>query len=312
MTILPALRSESVGADTYNYILIFEQVKLLSFYELFDSNLDKGYLLFNYIVSIFFDNYINLFFIFYFMIFFNYLKVFNDNSKYVFLSILVFLCMGSYFATLNIMRQMLAISICLLSIKNIFEENFLKFLCLVLFAALFHVTAFIFIFIYFIYKYKKYINYILFSMFIFIYFIFKYYISEILFYFNMSESYAESSGEGGGLVTLLLYSIIFIYFSFVGRKIKSESFEFYLNVFKFCLLLIFVFMLLRVELAGPMRLTLYYSWPLYFLFPGSLDAYKDKFQKIIIYFLYVLILLVYLYVLISFEMIPVYEFGRGL
>lgn len=171
MTLLPVFRSENVGTDTYNYILIFEKVKLLSFYELFDSDIDKGYLFLNYIVSIFFNNYQSFFFIFYFIVFFNYLKSFNDNSKYVLLSMLVFLCMESYFATFNIMRQMLAISICLLSIKSVFEKKLSNFILLVCFAALFHVTAFIFIFIYFVYKYKKYINYFLFFIFYFYFYL---------------------------------------------------------------------------------------------------------------------------------------------
>lgn len=296
MVVLPTFRSENVGTDTYNYILMFEQVKLLKFIEIFESSIDKGYLIFNYIVSRFFDSHQFFFLIFYLIVYSNFLRAFNSNSNYLYLSVLVFLCMGSYFASFNIMRQILAISICLLSLKYVFDRQIIKFLLVVIFASCFHITALIFILVYFVYLFERYINYILIFLGILFYLIFKFFISDILLFFNMSESYSETGGNSGGIVTFLVYFIIFLYFCILSEKIENKKFLFYLNVMKIWLMLVFIFILLKVELAGPMRLTLYYSWPLYFLFPLSLDAYKDKKQKILIYFLYVLVLLGYLYI----------------
>ena len=84
MVVLPTFRSENVGTDTYNYILMFEQVKLLKFIEIFESSIDKGYLIFNYIVSRFFDSHQFFFLIFYLIVYSNFLRAFNNLPLKVF------------------------------------------------------------------------------------------------------------------------------------------------------------------------------------------------------------------------------------
>lgn len=309
MSLLPAFRSIDVGTDTSNYVEMFQQFGSSNFYELFEYPTEKGYVLLNYFSSIFLSSFNSFFLLFYFLLFGNFIYFFSKNSNFLSLSLLVFLTLGFYLSSFNIMRQMIAISVCLLSLRYVFNREFLKFTLMIILSSLFHTTALIFLLVYFVYKYSDQFKYILFSSLILIYFIFKFYMIYVLEFFNMSAGYSEFGENTGGGPTLIFYMIMLVYFYYLGRSIEDKKYHFYLNLFILCLCFIFLFFVFKVPLAGPMRLILYFSWSLCMLFPLSLKFFKIKSQQNFVLFLYCIALILYFIQSVYFEVTPTYEFG---
>lgn len=309
ISLLPALRSIDVGTDTYNYVKMFEQFGSSSFFELFNYPTEKGYILLNYFSSFFVESFNEFFLIFYLLVFFNFIYFFSKNSNFFPLSVLVFLILGLYSASFNIMRQIMALSICLLSLKYVFNRDFIKFSLIVFLSSLFHITALIFMMVYFVYKYQEKFRYILLFIVILIWFIFKFYLEYVLDFINMSVGYAEFGENSGGGPTLIFYIIMLSYFYYLGTKSNDKKYHFYLNLFTICVSLVFLFFIFKVPLAGPMRLILYFSWTLCMLFPLSLNCYKGKLNKNLILFLYCIALLLYCGQAIYFNVTDIYEFG---
>lgn len=77
-------------------------------------------------------------------------KAIKEQSVNVIFSILLVFCIRYYFLTLNIVRQGIAMSIILCSLKFIKEKNFRKYLFMIILAGCFHLVSLIYIPIYFI------------------------------------------------------------------------------------------------------------------------------------------------------------------
>lgn len=80
------------------------------------------------------------------LIFFTIIK---QCSRYE-LALYLFITMFHFYASLNVIRQYIAIAITFFAVKYIFEKNFFRYLILVLLASTFHITSIIMIPIYFI------------------------------------------------------------------------------------------------------------------------------------------------------------------
>lgn len=87
------------------------------------------------------------------IIFFTVKAIYDSSVNYTFSFLLLFLT-GFFNSSLNLMRQSIAISIFLFSIKYIFDRKFIKYLFWIVVAFLFHKTAIIYLPVYFLYKYK--------------------------------------------------------------------------------------------------------------------------------------------------------------
>mgnify|MGYP002708135811 CR=1 FL=1 len=94
-------------------------------------------------------------------------KAIKDQSVNVGFSILLVFFIRYYFLTLNIVRQGIAMSILLYSLKYIKENNFKKYIILVILASCFHLMSLVYIPIYFLTKinWKKRKNMFLFVIF---------------------------------------------------------------------------------------------------------------------------------------------------
>lgn len=136
--------------DTHTYCRIFNETKTCSFSELlyeykFKSNMELG---FRYLMKLsslisphytFFQFLIAIFYCVSTMIF-----VYNNSSNIV-VGMTIFLGIGLYFQAFNIMREYLAISICLLSWILFKKNNLVGSLILVLIAILIHKSALVFL-----------------------------------------------------------------------------------------------------------------------------------------------------------------------
>lgn len=145
-----------VGQDYfYTYVPIFQKV--------LNGDSDKawgdsGYILLNKFVQLFSNDYLGIFIltsiIFCVCIF---LSIY-ENSSDIQLSIFLLVCTGYYFCFLNVIRQMLTVAIFMYAIKYILKNNFKHYLILIIVASFIHLSALIYIPVYFIksVKFNKY------------------------------------------------------------------------------------------------------------------------------------------------------------
>ena len=145
---ISGFRNWNIGNDTLNYIAVF--IKTITPFELFSSHMEKGYLLFNKILSLFTDNpqviliatsFCILSIIFYFI---------YKYSKFIFLSVLLFVIL-QFSTVLTMIRQEMALIIILLGFIFVIKRQFIPFLLCCFFATTFHTSAIIAIIWYFIY-----------------------------------------------------------------------------------------------------------------------------------------------------------------
>ena len=155
LAFLAAIRDTSIGTDVMVYVKPAFDILLESGDINFVStifNIEKGYVLFNYITLIFTSDFsIYLFLVQFFIIGFAYFgikKLYPKNYLLVYiLFILIF-----YNRSLNLVRQSMAISLTIYSLKYLFAGKNKKFFFIVFIAYFFHKTSPIFILIYFVYK----------------------------------------------------------------------------------------------------------------------------------------------------------------
>lgn len=69
--------------------------------------------------------------------------IFKKKSKKPSLSFLIFISLGFYTLSFNMVRQFIALSLCIVAISEIEHKNFIKYLFLILMASLFHITSLI-------------------------------------------------------------------------------------------------------------------------------------------------------------------------
>ena len=137
-----------VGQDYfYTYVPIFQEVLNGDSDEAWG---DSGYILLNKFVQLFTNDYSGIFLltsiIFCVLIF---LSIY-ENSLDIQLSIILLVCTGYYFCFLNGIRQMLTVAIFMYAIKYILKNDFKRYFLLIILASFIHLSALIYIPVYFI------------------------------------------------------------------------------------------------------------------------------------------------------------------
>lgn len=153
--IMSALRGDFT-TDYENYTRLFHLYNSISFSNILNYEFQQeiGYLTLSKTIGLFTDNEAYLFVITSFIILFAIYSQFKRYSPYVWLSVLLFISIGSYYTSFNVMRQILASSIIFAGSKYLYERKFIKYCLVVIFASLFHKTALIMVVFYFILNMK--------------------------------------------------------------------------------------------------------------------------------------------------------------
>lgn len=148
--IISALRSADVGADTLTYCQEYQNIRTLSFESAMNFRWEQGYVAVNWVLGQFFESERALLV---FLTIFILIPIFGwikKESRYPLLSLVMFIGMGMWNASIGIFRQWCAIAILTISYKYIKTRRFVPFLIVVLIAMLFHRTAAIFLLAYFV------------------------------------------------------------------------------------------------------------------------------------------------------------------
>lgn len=142
--------------DYKNYSDRFQSVKYYSFSELlkYDFKIETGYLVFNKLINFFTDDHLYLFIITTLIILICFYYQLRKYSVNVWLSVLMFVTVGSYYVSFNITRQIMTAGIIFMGSKYLYERKFFRYVFVVLTASLFHQTALIMIPFYFILNLK--------------------------------------------------------------------------------------------------------------------------------------------------------------
>lgn len=295
LLLLSSFRKNIVGTDLPTYIDIFKKASILNFTDYLHTDMEKGYLIFNQLISyisiherwfIFITSITIMSMISYFIL---------KQSKMIWLSYFLFITLGYYFMTFNTLRQCIAMGILLCSLKKIEERKFFYFLSYYFIAILFHYTSCLFILLYFIYPVsinRKFIVTTFISSVLVVLFSKK----VVLFLINKIPKYRFyidiiHSGEGLKLYFLYLF-LFFVLYIFGKNTLKKQKILYQM----FAIALVLQGLSFYFSVAA--RLTNYFSISLIILIPNIIFIQKDKrMRAIYLLFLYLFSMTYFIFLL---------------
>lgn len=223
-----------------------------------------------------------------------FLKKYSTHFSF---SILLFISLGEYYTTFNVLRQFLAIAIVIWSFEYIKERNLLKFSIIILVAGLFHKSAFFLFLIYFLYgiKLNKYtlLGSIVGCIIIFNNFdsIFTFLISNSFF-----SNYAEIENAESNMIGRLVYVIPSLLVLFNYKKLRKSTDS------KLLFILLLTFMVLQIftyKFKFLARIASYLSLSYVILVPCLSDLFVKKQQKIILFLISIFYLIYYVFFILD-------------
>lgn len=140
--------------DTYQYMMLYTDIASMSFSEVLSFGTELGYYLMNFFLSRFSSNPQTIIFFTSALINLLVLRFIYKKSNVVWLSVVVYITFMFFFNSLNLVRNTIAYTILLYSNEYIINRKFLKFSLVVLLAASFHFSAFLYFCMYFVYQLK--------------------------------------------------------------------------------------------------------------------------------------------------------------
>lgn len=232
LTLFSGLRNWAVGSDTYQYFYLFDSVKYESWKDLINSFInfsgkDPFYKIFEKFFQIFSDSY-QLYLCLVALIFMISLGNFiYKNTNRISHAILAFIIyMGYFYGFFSItgIRQTLATAFLLWSFEFIKQRKLVPFLLLVLVASLFHITALVFLPLYFIANIKKTKLLFVLSLISFPFvMVFKNVLAPLLVnYFGVEDRfgvYAEQYERGGSLILTTFHILLALISILIIKKI---------------------------------------------------------------------------------------------
>lgn len=277
-----------VGTDYGSYVGIYNKYYNYSLLELFESKTEFLFLIIIKIASIF-NNYQATFFIMAILtVLIAYFSILNYKEK-LSLGFMFFIYLFMYFtSSFNLVRQALAVVIVLYSYKFIFERNWKKFTIIILIAALFHVSALLFLPFYFVFdkennNKKKYVRYIYIICTILVVFFYERMVN-ILSSIAIFEEYAMYTNElsAANREAILNFIILAVILIFRKRLIKyDERNELYI----FFYIISTILTLMGYITPYAKRIATYFGISSIFILASFPNIVKTKEQKVFIYFL---------------------------
>ena len=222
--LLLALRATNLGVDlgdgiTYGYLHSFDVIRNMSWTDVFNTsflNYEKGYVIFNKLVGMVFDNHQVLLACCAFLSIYPIAKFVKKYSDLPVLSAIIYLGLPCFVLCFSGLRQAIAIGICTYSIIYIENHELKKFILLVFIASLFHSSALLFSIAYGIYHVKLKKEFYWYSLvLIIIFYLFRYQI----FIFLARLLRPDSSIDNNNSVTLfLVFVFIYVFLIFFSKK----------------------------------------------------------------------------------------------
>lgn len=289
--------------DYVNYRNLFDNLSSLRFKELFqhEYNIEFGYVLLNGFIQFFTDDSLYLFIVTTLIILIGFYYHISKYSVNLWLSILMFVTIGSYYASFNIVRQILASAIIFAGSKFLYERKFFKFLFVVILASLFHQSSLIMIPFYFILNFRINFRNLLLML-----------IGSILTvtYFNEILSFAqrfvysnytdEAYGMTGQTVANIVLPVALLVFSlFHVNKLDSKNNSMH-RVWFNAIIFYAVFNILGLQVLMMERLGRFFSPYALLLIPFIFSKMQNKHLR----FIYIMVLI---FMLILYNFVILYD-----
>lgn len=216
-------------SDYKNFAYLFYFYNQFSLDQIFNYQFGQeiGYVLLNRFIGIFTDTSVSLMLVVAFITIVLYFKEIKKNSVYVWLSVLLFVAIGQYYLSFNLMRQILAVAIIFAGSDYLYSKKMIKYFILVVIASLFHQTALIMVPFYFILNFKFNIKRLLIGLFLLLLTVI--YIDNVLFVIQKfvfayyDESAFGMAGFGYRNVVLPVGILIFVLLHKSILDVKNDN-----------------------------------------------------------------------------------------
>lgn len=285
--IFSAFRHIEMGNDTRSYYVLFETLKPWTFT---NTYYEKGFLVFNSIIKIFFkdpqylfiiSSLINLGAIFIFL---------KRESLIIWLSIFLFISTRLYFTNISAIRQSLSMSIILLSLPFFKKNKHIIFIIMIIIAATLHKSALFFLVIYltkfFEISKKTIIITVIISGLILI---IPYKFLEFLPYFS---KYLGSVHDNAARPAAIIETIVAIIIFTVSIMYKNYKNSLFLKISLISIIVSF----LGIKSSVASRLYLYFIPFNIILLTNTLYSIRNKFDRILLKVSVVVLFSLYLYI----------------
>jgi hypothetical protein len=264
IVIISTFRSINVGTDNENYFQWFESLQIdlglsnLILFNIFEN--EPLFVLINYYIFYYGFKY-TFAKLFYACILWTTIFHLRKYLKSIFSYFVFFLIISGFlFFTFNAIRQSLAVGFVFLSSIYLINRQHLRFLIVIIIASLFHYSALIFLFAFFINKLPKLSSFFWFFIFVFSLIIPTGYLIDLIArvtFFLPNYSFNDDFSNQRYTLGILYQSLLpFIILIFYKKYFNTKSEIFYVNTFFFGCILFNIF-------AGNMyitRITLYFTF----------------------------------------------------
>lgn len=301
--LISGLRHVSIGVDTYDYKIHFENAKTTSWSKLFDNLwgylfegvdvTDPGYYLFQKIFQLFCDDY-QVYLIFIAFVFTSFMAVWiYKNSKDPCFSFILYSVLFYSFYALTGHRQTIATAlIVFLGYKYIKKRMLIKFALIAFIAYLIHKSSVAFIPFYFIANIPISFLYVVTALAIILFITLtgkEFYgpIAEFLGFSKNQVDYDVGGAETYALVLTTLCIVILCFYYFYKNKTENST-----RIFNITLITL-MSSLLVFQNQGFMRIQQYYSLFLCISFPEVINSFEKK-SRVFVYIVTISFLILYL------------------
>ena len=227
--LLLSLRHETIGRDLANYHYFFTAYSSISFKAIWTADLDVLYVLLNWIVGQFTDNFQIFMMIVAAITVLPVAKLYSEDKQYGFLKVVLFMNMSVFIMLFSGLRQMIAVAIGILAYHFVRTKKPLRFLLLALIALGFHHTGFMILLYYPLYHLKLNKNQQWFfipvaaAVFVFNKQIFGW-VTDLLFSI-LGEKYDVEVQETGAYLMIVLFALFAIasFFFLDEEKMDAET-----------------------------------------------------------------------------------------
>lgn len=312
-----ALRGSEIGNDTLTYLELYDTIARESFSNLkgFLIRYELGYVLLNKVLSYISSDSQTLLISVSVIIYSIWYRFIKNFSKIYWWSIFLLFTLRIVDNNMNIVRQALAIVIVISSYYPLRKKQFIKFLVTVLFAALIHKTAIIFLISWSIHYIKVESNFLLkFLSVCTITYVFGSVCISLLFHYGIVPAYYLDSeyletGKVAPLINIIINSLIwlFIYLSKSYRILGSDGISD--NKYMFLLLSIGVCIsLLNLHFSIFSRICSYFTLFSIILLPNSLCAIRSSRKFFTYSSLIFTLFILYYFVIITYRPYWIYVY----
>lgn len=302
------IRDTSVGVDSDNYLKIFNYAHKKSFLELFSYGRHEiGYKYYAKIISMIWNNYWFFLSVTSIVSMVGLYYLIEGNSDNYFDSLMIFICFNFYGFYFGILRQVIAISILLYSIRFIKQKKIILFIISVIVASLFHKTAFVFLPAYFLFDFKlNKLKVSIWATITTLFLIFRKNILNFILTYIYKPASLDAVSGGGYKMLVFLFVLSLVAYYFKDKLIKNN------RVNQLFINMVFVSTIIQTIstiFSNTYRVSLYYVFAIIPLIPNIISLIKNNRNRLLLKsVMYISLVCYYLYVTINLINYVEYKF----